>query len=162
MKKKDSVDFWGIPVEFGSVRGNTKYRRNKICLGSLSRVLSCNIYYSLYIALQPNPDLRPRSKPTLELHSRAVKVFFLGFKEDLIYLFQTYPVFSLHWLGRRLWDRGLSPLVLGNSNCWRGSNKYSGQLTLSIYSTAGLVCIEVVNLVKWLPSHSQNVSIEMR
>ena len=38
----------------------------------------------------------------------------------------------------RRWDWGLSPLVLGDSNCWRGSNKYSGRLTQSIYLTLSL------------------------
>ena len=36
---------------------------------------------------------------------------------------------------RRLWDQGRSLLVLGDSNCWRGSNNYYGLLTRSIYST---------------------------
>ena len=40
-------------------------------------------------------------------------------------------------LRRHLWDQGLQWLVLGDSNRWRGSNKYSGQLTWSIYSTIG-------------------------
>ena len=50
-------------------------------------------------------------------------------------------VHSLIWCSacvdqrRCLWGRDLSPLVLGDSNCWRGSYKYSSQLTLSIYST---------------------------
>ena len=36
---------------------------------------------------------------------------------------------------RCLWDRGQSALVLGDSNCWRRSNKYLSQLTRSIYWT---------------------------
>ena len=50
-------------------------------------------------------------------------------------------VHSLIWCSacvdqrRRLRGWDLSPLVLGDSNCCRGSYKYSGQLTLSIYST---------------------------
>ena len=37
---------------------------------------------------------------------------------------------------RRLRDQGLLLLVLGDSNSWRRWNKYSGQLTLRIYSTS--------------------------
>ena len=39
-------------------------------------------------------------------------------------------------LRRHLWDRGQLSLVLGDSNCWRRSNKYFGLLTQSIHSTS--------------------------
>ena len=38
-------------------------------------------------------------------------------------------------LRRRLWDQTLWFTTLGDSNRWRGSNKYSDLLTRSIYST---------------------------
>ena len=38
-------------------------------------------------------------------------------------------------LRRRLWDQALRFTTLGDSNRWRGSNKYSDLLTRSIYST---------------------------
>ena len=48
---------------------------------------------------------------------------------------QPYLVYSLHRPEETSMRSRPIILVLGNSNYPRGSNKYSGQLTLSIYST---------------------------
>ena len=55
-------------------------------------------------------------------------------------------------LRRRLWDQALRFTTLGDSNRWRGSNKYSDLLTRSIYSTLSnfqFWCI-LVNMSKLL------------
>ena len=45
---------------------------------------------------------------------------------------------------RRLCDQGLSSSVLGDGNCLGGSNKYSGQLTPSIYLTGSTSTVRTI------------------
>ena len=64
-----------------------------------------------------------------------LRFFLIGFSSGVTKLSTYIRVPLCIDLRRLLWDQALWFITLGDSNCWRRSNKYSDLLTRSIYLT---------------------------